>query len=99
MYGMSATNGAGELRRYAVPASKIGVSAEEYRERIEAGEKWCSYLKHWAQRGEFGSRGVGRLDSYCIECRHLLNVAATRRHGHTGYPTDCLACQERIYGL
>jgi hypothetical protein len=86
MYGMSATNGAGELRRYAVPASKIGVSAGEYRERIEAGEKWCSYLKHWAKRGEFGSRGVGRLDSYCIECRHLLNVARRVGMGTQGTP-------------
>jgi hypothetical protein len=75
MYSVSATNGAGELRRYAVPASKIGVSAEEYRERIEAGEKWCSYLKHWAKRGEFARMGVGKLDSYCRECRQLLNAA------------------------
>jgi hypothetical protein len=98
MYSVSATNGAGELRRYAVPASKIGVSAEEYRERIEAGEKWCSYLKHWAKRGEFARKG-------CRKARQLLHRmpppsqrGTTRRHGHTGYPTDCLACQERIYG-
>jgi hypothetical protein len=73
MYGMRPTNASGELRRYAVPARRIGVSAEEYQRRTEAGEKWCSYLKHWAKRGEFGCTGVGRLDSYCRECRHLLN--------------------------
>jgi hypothetical protein len=74
MYGMRATNGAGELRRYAVPAHRIGVSAEEYQRHIEAGEKWCSYSKHWPKRGEFARTDGGRLDSYCRECRHLLNV-------------------------
>jgi hypothetical protein len=86
MYGMSATNAAGELRRYAVPASKIGVSAKEYRERIESGEKWCCYLKHWVQCGEFARTGAGRLDSYCRECRHLFNVARRVGMGTQGTP-------------
>jgi IS1 family transposase len=79
MYGMRPTNAAGELRRYAVPARKIGVSAEEYQKRIEAGDKWCSYSKHWAERGMFGSTGMGRVDSYCLECRQLFNVERRTR--------------------
>lgn len=80
MLGMHATNAAGELRRYAIPAKRIGVSAEEYAQHVQQGDGWCSYNKHWQLLGAFGVTSLGRKDSYCLACRELLK---SQRNGTT----------------
>lgn len=84
MLGMNDTNRAGQLRRYSVPAQRIGVPVEEYQRRIEGGEKWCSYTKHWGQLDEFALIGTGRRDNYCLSCRQLVNAVRRQHHATHG---------------
>lgn len=64
-----------------VAAGRVGVSIEEYKDRLERGEKWCCSCKKWTPRSGFGkdrTRGDG-LDAKCLDCR-------ARRHRETYEP-------------
>lgn len=49
-------------------AARVGVSVEEYRKRIDAGEKWCIGCKSWHDRAEFAT-DRSRTDGLTAACR------------------------------
>ena len=54
-----------------VAAKRIGVTIEEYQQRIEQGLKWCHTCRRWVERDGFHidkSRGDG-LATVCKSCR------------------------------
>lgn len=49
-------------------AARIGVTLEEYRERVAAGGKWCGGCKAWHDRSEFAA-DRSRYDGLTANCR------------------------------
>ena len=59
-----------KLGALKVAAKRIGISFEEYQDKLEAGLKWCAYCRSWKPREQFypdRSRGDG-LSARCIDC-------------------------------
>lgn len=67
-------------------AKKKGIPFEEYKKRIDSGQKHCMVCRVWKPREGFDidrSRGDGRT-SACIECRRVENpYSSLRGRKHT----------------
>lgn len=55
-------------------ANKAGVSLDEYKQRVAAGEKWCWSCREWKSIAEYGkdSSRYDGLASQCFGCRKSL---------------------------
>lgn len=56
-----------------IASKHLGITLEQYRDRLANGEKWCSRCKSWKPLVEFGldrTRGDG-LDASCFACRRV----------------------------
>lgn len=56
-----------------VAAAKCGVTLEEYRAKIQAGEKHCRSCRLWKSKVEYGSDSTryDGLSAICIRCRSV----------------------------
>ncbi len=64
-----------------VSAGRVGLTVEEYRKRIDAGEKWCHAHRAWHPTAEFGkdrSRGDG-LAATCLNSRAVVGSSPGAR--------------------
>ena len=55
-------------------ASRLGLTAEQYAARIDAGERWCTDCGKWHPKAAFG-RDRSRRSGYAARC---TEAAATR---------------------
>lgn len=62
-----------------VAATRAGITLDEYRSRVAAGEKWCTACKTWHPRAEFG-RDTTRRDGLTATC-----TAARKARYHDSY--------------
>lgn len=51
-----------------IAAKKAGISPEDYRSKINAGEKWCTLCRKFHRRSEFGVEN-SRYDALAPSCR------------------------------
>lgn len=51
-----------------VAAQRTGCTPDEYRERVDRGEKWCTYCRDWHVVASFGS-DTSRSDGLSSICR------------------------------
>ena len=62
-------------------AAAVGLTLDEYLDKLKSGEKWCTGCKSWHHKGEFGpdkSRPDG-LASTCARRRGEMRVSRQRR--------------------
>lgn len=58
-------------------ATKIGVTAEEYLRRRDAGERWCWACREWHPLAAFGSNASTSdgMQKHCRESQRTTEVA------------------------
>ena len=72
-----------EEARYRMGASRLGIDPSEYRAKIEAGLRWCSFHKSWEPAETFVRRTdrSSGYDAQCVEAsrsRSRENMRALR---------------------
>jgi hypothetical protein len=72
-----------KLGAFKTAAVKIGVGFDEYKSRIDSGERWCTSCKQWHPRGAFGS-DASRSDGLAAHC--LSSRKTGRPRGWHGRP-------------
>lgn len=57
---------------YLMGANRLGMDPLEYRQKREAGLRWCFYHQRWQEATEFGTHTRMRdgIDTQCVEGRN-----------------------------
>lgn len=87
-----------EYRRLNVPRAvekRLGITADEYRAKQDAGEKWCTGCKGWHEIAAFGV-SIDQPDGLQTACkiRMKAKTRAYRERLKTGYCTQCEHCRK-----
>ena len=61
-------------------AKKLGIPTEEYRRRVQAGDKHCGRCREWHQRTAFGEDST-RYDGLSSSCLHSRRVKVRAKRG------------------
>ncbi len=62
-----------------VAAQHIGISPEEYKRLVAAGQKWCMVCRRWQPVGEFG-KDRSRVDGLASGCKEGRNAWVRGRY-------------------
>jgi len=62
----------GAIGGHAFAANRLGVSLPEYESHLSAGQRWCSYAKHWVDARQFTASALPK-GGPCKSCSTIKN--------------------------